>query len=64
MENNNIEQEILEKSNLEKQNNEPKRNIRDNLYGKIDVSLKTMDKFITVLLVVLGLAITLGVVIK
>ncbi|MGG7077091.1 hypothetical protein [Clostridium sardiniense] len=64
MENNNIEQEILEKPNLEKQNNEPKRNIRDNLYGNIDVSLKTMDRFITVLLVMLGLAITLGVVIK
>ncbi|GAA0069715.1 hypothetical protein UT300003_12380 [Clostridium sardiniense] len=59
MENNNIEQEILEK-----QNNEPKRNIRDSLYGKIDVSLKNMDRFITVLLVMLGLAITLGVVIK
>lgn len=64
MENNSIEQEILEKPNLEKQNNEPKRNIRDNLYGNIDVSLKTMDRFITVLLVMLGLAITLGVVIK
>lgn len=59
MENNNIEQEILEKPN-----NEPKRNIRDNLYGKIDVSLKTMDRFITALLVMLGLAITLGIVIK
>ncbi|MBY0754368.1 hypothetical protein K5V21_02755 [Clostridium sardiniense] len=59
MENNNIEQEILEK-----ENNEPKRNIRDSLYGKIDVSLKNMDRFITVLLVMLGLAITLGIVIK
>lgn len=59
MENNNIEQEILEK-----ENNEPKRNIRDSLYGKIDVSLKNMDRFITILLVMLGLAITLGVIIK
>lgn len=59
MENNNIEQEILEK-----ENNEPKRNIRDSLYGKIDVSLKNMDRFITILLVMLGLAITLGIVIK
>ncbi|MGG7097739.1 hypothetical protein [Clostridium sardiniense] len=59
MENNNIEQEVLEK-----ENNEPKRNIRDSLYGKIDVSLKNMDRFITILLVMLGLAITLGIVIK
>lgn len=58
MENNNIEQEILEEVK-----SEPKKNIRDTLYGNIDVSLKTMDRFITIMLVILGLAITLGVII-
>lgn len=58
MENNSVEQEILEEVK-----NEPKKNIRDTLYGNIDISLKTMDRFITIMLVILGLAIIFGVII-
>ena len=56
----------MEKENtkeiLENSSDKPKQGVRDTLYGRIDVSVKTMDKVITGLLIVLGLAITFGVI--
>lgn len=39
-----------------------KRDIRDTFYGKIDVSVKTMDIVITVLMIALFASIVLGIV--
>lgn len=38
-----------------------KKTVRDTLYGRINVSLKTMDNIIAVLLVALVLSIIVGV---
>lgn len=51
------QKEILENSSDDK-----KHGVRDTLYGSIDVSVETMDKVITGLLIALGLAIMFGVI--
>ncbi len=57
MENGNVIDENLEKD-VEKK---PKQNLRDSIYKNIDIPLKTMDKFITILLVLLGFSLFLGI---
>ncbi len=57
MENGKVIDENLEKD-VEKK---PKQNLRDSIYKNIDIPLKTMDKFITILLVLLGFALFLGI---
>ncbi|WP_024613317.1 hypothetical protein [Clostridium sp. Ade.TY] len=57
MENEKVIDENLEKD-VEKK---PKQNLRDSIYKNIDIPLKTMDKFITILLVLLGFALFLGI---
>lgn len=42
------------------QEKEIKKDFRDCLYGKIDVSVESVDKFITVLIVLLVLSILFG----
>lgn len=54
MDNNNMEQVSVV--------NEEKPTMRDNLYGNIDVSVKTMDKVIIGLFGLLILAIAMGVI--
>ena len=51
------QKEILENSSDDK-----KQGVRDTLYGSTDVSVETMDKVITGLLIALGLAIMFGVI--
>ncbi len=48
--------------NLEnKVEEKPKQNLRDSIYKNIDIPLKTMDKFITILLVLLTIALFFGI---
>ncbi|MDO5040196.1 hypothetical protein [Clostridium sp.] len=48
--------------NLEnKVEEKPKQNLRDSIYKNIDIPLKTMDKFITILLVLLAIALFFGI---
>ena len=51
--------EITNENVLEK---EVKKDFRDCLYGKIDVSVESVDKFILGVLVLLGLSILFGVI--
>ena len=44
-------------------NNEEKKPVRDTLYGRIDVSVNTMDKVIAGLMIALVASIILGVII-
>ena len=39
----------------------PKKTMRDTLYGNLDVSVKTMDIFITGLFVLLALSMIIGI---
>lgn len=39
---------------------EKKQPIRDTLYGRIDVSVKSVDRFIIVMLVLLVICVTFG----
>lgn len=57
MENGKAIDENLEKNIEEK----PKQNLRDSIYKNIDIPLKTMDKFITILLVLLAIALFFGI---
>ncbi|MBM6860930.1 hypothetical protein H9X78_10620 [Clostridium saudiense] len=47
----------------ERKSNEEKKTVRDTLYGRIDVSVKTMDKVIVGLMIALAVSIILGVII-
>ena len=58
----NTVENVIEKDNNE--NKEPKRNFRDCIYGNIDVSLESMDKFIFGAVSLLVISIVLGVIIK
>ncbi|MBS5308025.1 hypothetical protein PMY56_00370 [Clostridium tertium] len=44
----------------EKVDEVPKKNMRDTLYGNLDVSVKTMDRVIAVLFVLLALSLIIG----
>ena len=44
-------------------NKEEKKTVRDTLYGRIDVSVNTMDKVIAGLMIALVASIILGVII-
>ena len=57
MENGKAIDENLEKNIEEK----PKQNLRDSIYKNIDIPLKTMDKLITILLVLLAIALFFGI---
>lgn len=46
----------------EKKKNEENKMVRDTIYGRIDVSVKTMDKVIIGLMIVLASSIILGVI--
>lgn len=50
----------MQTENIKK--DEENKAIRDTIYGKIDVSVKTMDKVIIGLMVVLATSIILGVI--
>ena len=39
----------------------PKKSIRDTLYGNLDVSVKTMDKIIIVLFILIFLSLIIGI---
>ena len=58
----NITENVIEKDNND--NKEPKKNFRDSIYGNIDVSLESMDKFIFGAVSLLIICIILGVIIK
>ena len=57
--------EKAEASNNEAEGNKevPKRNMRDCIYGNIDVSVKTMDKVIMVLLIALAASFIFGIIV-
>lgn len=59
MENNIIKEIDNKEENKEKK--EPKKDIRDTLYGKIDVSTKTMDKVILGLTLLLVISLIWGI---
>ncbi|MCF0148202.1 MAG: hypothetical protein HUJ77_07370 [Clostridium sp.] len=40
----------------------PKKSMRDTLYGNIDVSVKTMDKIIIVLFILIFLSLLIGII--
>lgn len=46
----------------EKKKNEENKTVRYTIYGRIDVSVKTMDKVIIGLMIVLASSIILGVI--
>ena len=39
----------------------PKKSMRDTLYGNLDVSVKTMDKIIVVLFILIFLSLIIGI---
>lgn len=39
----------------------PNKTVRDTLYGKLDVSVKTMDKVLIVLFTLLALSLVIGI---
>lgn len=39
----------------------PKKSMRDTLYGNLDVSVKTMDKIIVVLFILIFLSLAIGI---
>lgn len=39
----------------------PKKTVRDTLYGNLDVSVKTMDRVLIVLFILLGLSLIIGI---
>ena len=43
------------------ENKEPKKDLRDTLYGKLDVSVKTMDKLILGLTLLLIISLVVGI---
>lgn len=54
--------EFTQEDNEEFHNDEvSKKNIRDKLYGRINVSVKTMDIVITVLMIALFISVILGI---
>ena len=59
--------ELNKNENLIKENDnekkESKKNFRDSIYGNIDVSLESMDKFIFAVVSLLVISIVLGVII-
>lgn len=59
MEDNTIKEIDNKEEKVEKK--EPKKDIRDTLYGKIDVSTKTMDKVILGLTLLLIASLVLGI---
>ncbi|AIY83058.1 hypothetical protein U729_455 [Clostridium baratii str. Sullivan] len=61
MDNLNANENLLE--NNDTINKEPKRNFRDCIYGNIDISLESMDKFIVVIVSLLFISIILGVIV-
>ncbi|MGL5417404.1 hypothetical protein [Clostridium sp.] len=42
---------------------EEKKTVRDTLYGKIDVSVQTMDKVLIILFVLLAFSLVVGILI-
>ena len=53
---------FTQEDNEESPNEElSKKNIRDKLYGRINVSVKTMDIVITVLMIALFVSVILGI---
>lgn len=40
---------------------EEKKGVRDTLYGRIDVSLETMDRVLIILFVLLGFSLVIGI---
>lgn len=40
----------------------PKKSVRDTLYGNIDVSVKTMDKVIIVLFILIFMSLVIGII--
>lgn len=53
--------EMLSEEN-DKEKKETKRSFRDSIYGNIDISLESMDKFIIAMISLLFIAIILGIV--
>lgn len=54
--------EFTQEDNEKSPNEElSKKNIRDKLYGRINVSVKTMDIVITVLMIALFVSVILGI---
>lgn len=55
-----MENNIIKEIDNKEEKKEPKKDIRDTLYGKIDVSTKTMDKVIIGLTLLLVISIICG----
>lgn len=53
-----------EKLEIKENTIEPKKKLRDTLYGKIDVSVESMDKFIIACIALLGIAIVMSIATK
>ncbi len=45
----------------EKMEDIPKKSVRDTLYGNLDVSVKTMDRVLIVLFILLALSLIIGI---
>ena len=56
-----VEAQMLQGDEIVKSKEEVSRTFRDNLYGGINLSVKTMDRIIIGLFVVLGIAIIWGI---
>ncbi|NLZ35068.1 hypothetical protein [Clostridium isatidis] len=57
-----MEDKIIESKNVEEVKKEEKKSIRSILYGNIDVSVETMDKFLVVLFIAMILSLIFGIV--
>jgi len=57
-----VEDKIIESKNVEEVKKEEKKSIRSILYGNIDVSVETMDKFLVVLFIAMILSLIFGIV--
>lgn len=57
-----VEDKIIENKNAEEVKKEENKNIRSILYGNIDVSVETMDKFLVVLFIAMILSLIFGIV--
>lgn len=57
------EAQMLQGDEIVKSKEEASKTFRDNLYGGIDVSVKTMDRIIIGLFAALAMAIILGIIV-
>lgn len=57
------DKEVIETATQQQEDDQPKekKTVRDHMYGRIDVKLSSVDRFIKILLALLVISVILGV---